>query len=80
MKTIQLNYFAVMRDFSQCGEETLLTQAKTVRDLYQELVQKYDISLAQSSLKVAVNDQFSHWDHPLSDGDQVVFIPPVAGG
>jgi molybdopterin synthase sulfur carrier subunit len=27
-----------------------------------------------------VNAEFSDWSRPLADGDEVVFIPPVAGG
>ena len=28
----------------------------------------------------AINDEFADWNADLSDGDAVVFIPPVAGG
>ena len=31
-------------------------------------------------LRVAINTEFGDWSAPLSDGDAVVFIPPVAGG
>jgi molybdopterin synthase sulfur carrier subunit len=31
-------------------------------------------------LKVAVNERYVPMDSPLRAGDQVVFIPPVAGG
>jgi molybdopterin converting factor small subunit len=31
-------------------------------------------------LKVAINGEFTDWSTPLADGDEVVFIPPVAGG
>ena len=31
-------------------------------------------------LKVAVNAEFTGWSRPIADGDEVVFIPPVAGG
>ena len=34
----------------------------------------------REQLKVAVNSEFSDWSRPLSAGDAVVFIPPVAGG
>ena len=29
---------------------------------------------------LAINDEFANWEHPLTDKDNVVFIPPVAGG
>jgi molybdopterin converting factor small subunit len=30
--------------------------------------------------KVAINDEMSNWDAPVSDGDEVLLFPPVAGG
>jgi molybdopterin converting factor small subunit len=30
--------------------------------------------------KPAVNLEYTTWDHPLQDGDEVAFIPPVSGG
>jgi molybdopterin converting factor small subunit len=29
---------------------------------------------------VAINDDFAPWTALVSDGDELVFIPPVAGG
>jgi molybdopterin converting factor small subunit len=36
--------------------------------------------LSPEFLRVAVNDEFGDWRARLSDGDTVVFLPPVAGG
>jgi molybdopterin synthase catalytic subunit len=30
--------------------------------------------------RAAVNRTYVSWDHPLADGDEVAFIPPVSGG
>jgi MoaE-MoaD fusion protein len=30
--------------------------------------------------RAAVNRTYVAWDHPLADGDEVAFIPPVSGG
>ena len=38
------------------------------------------LKLDVDTLKVAVNDSYSTMDHPLREGDRVVFIPPLAGG
>lgn len=35
---------------------------------------------AERSVRVAVNQTYASWESPLSDGDSVAFIPPVAGG
>jgi len=30
------------------------------------------------SLRVAVNRRWAHWDTPLTEGDEVAFLPPVS--
>jgi molybdopterin converting factor small subunit len=44
------------------------------------LAARYGFTLAEGSLKVAINTEFANWSQPLAAGDTVVFIPPVAGG
>lgn len=78
--TVHLHYFALLQDQRGLDQETLSTEAKTVEDLYAELKDRYGFSLEQSALRVSVNEQFASWDAPLSEGDEVVFIPPVSGG
>ena len=79
MKTITIEYFAVLREHAGTNAEKLQTSADTVGQLYAELEGRYAFP-ALSSIKAAVNDEFSDWGASLSDGDTVVFIPPVAGG
>ena len=59
---------------------SMRTQTPDPAALYDELSRRHGFSLARSQLKVAVNAEFSDWSRPLADGDEVVFIPPVAGG
>ena len=33
-----------------------------------------------SRLRAAVNQDFADLDHPVCDGDEVAFFPPVTGG
>jgi molybdopterin converting factor subunit 1 len=79
MKTIQIEYFAVLREHTGCASETVATAANTADALYAELAARHRFPSLQT-LKVAINDDFADWQAPLSDGDTVVFIPPVAGG
>jgi len=79
-KQVRVHYYALLREERGVGAETLRTGASTVRDLYDELRQEHGFSLGVERLSLAVNDEFATWDHQLSDQDQVVFIPPVAGG
>ena len=79
MKNIYIDYFALLREITGLASEALQTDANTPSDLYDQLLERYKFPV-QSSLKVAINDEFSSWDVKLSDGDRIVFIPPVAGG
>ncbi len=75
-----MQYYALLREQAGRSEESVTTSALTPRELYAELKARYPFSLAPEMLKVAVNAEFGDWQQPLSDGDSVVFIPPVAGG
>jgi molybdopterin-guanine dinucleotide biosynthesis protein A len=77
---LRVQYFALMREQAGRSEETLETVAATPAELYGELVGRYGFTLTREQLKVAVNSEFSDWSRPLAAGDDVVFIPPVAGG
>ena len=79
MKTIRVEYFAVLREHVGVASEAIETAASTADALYAELAARHQFPELQT-LKVAINDDFADWQTPLSDGDTVVFIPPVAGG
>jgi len=80
MKTIQLKYFAQLKEIAQKDSESIQTEACTPAGLFEEMKQRYKFPHKQKQLMVAINEDFSDWDHILQDGDEVVFIPPVAGG
>ena len=79
MATIQIEYFAILREHVGRSSEQLQTAAATVGDLFEELDRRYEFP-EMGRMKVAVNEEFGEWSTPLEDGDSVVFIPPVAGG
>ena len=79
MARIRIEYFAILREHAGRGVEEVDTTAATAEALYRELDARYRFPRL-AALKVAVNDEFRDWSAPLSDGDTVVFIPPVAGG
>ena len=79
-RRIRVQYFALLREQAGRSEETIDTAARSPRELYEELRQRHPFTLGPESLRVAVNAEFGDWSQPLSAGDAVVFIPPVAGG
>jgi molybdopterin synthase sulfur carrier subunit len=80
MYTINVHYFALLREKSGVEHEQVFSAAKNFSELYEELSKKYSFDLPSTMIQVAVNDEFSSLDKPLSDQVKVVFIPPVAGG
>jgi molybdopterin synthase sulfur carrier subunit len=80
VKTVHLQYFALLREQRGLGAETLATSATTAAQLYDELRVRHGFTLPSDRLRVAVNNEFAPWSTSLTDGAQIVFIPPVAGG
>ena len=79
MARVRIQYYALLRE--QAGRGTEETEAPgDAAALYDALAARHGFTLARSQLKVAVNGEFADWARPLADGDEVVFIPPVAGG
>ncbi len=80
MKTVHVQYFALLREQRGLSREAVTTAAATAGDLYDELRARHRLGLEPAQLRVAVNGEFAAWSTPLADGAQLVFIPPVAGG
>ena len=77
---VNLRYFAVLRESAGIEFEGLSTTASTPRELYEELCENHGFPLKSTELRVAVNGDFSDLDYALNEGDEIAFIPPVAGG
>jgi molybdopterin converting factor subunit 1 len=80
MPRVHLRYYALFREHAGRQAESLDTAAATPAELYAELAARHGFRLGLSQVRVAVNSAFGDFDTPLADGDEVVFIPPVAGG
>lgn len=78
MPNVDIRYFALFRERAGRDEERLLTDATTVGQLYGELEPR--LGLAPNLVRAALNGEFVDNDHPIAEGDEVVFVPPVAGG
>ena len=75
-------YFASFRDVSgRESEERPVPEGGRVGDLWRELVREMpDLARTGRTPPAAVNSQYTGHHAPLSDGDEVAFLPPVAGG
>ena len=80
MIDVTARYFAVFREQAGRGSEQVVTDAATVGELFSEVAARHGFLDAQGRCKVAVNGELVGWDARLSDADEILFFPPVAGG
>lgn len=80
MKTVNVRYFAAFRDAVGTSEEQVASSAKTLAELFGEMVARHEALHEESAAKVALNDVLADWQDAFSEGDEVLFFPPVAGG
>ena len=79
MKT-KVRYFALFREQTGCGSETIEWQGGTAAELFRVVAEKHSALKAEAASLVAINDEMSSWEMVLVDGDEILFFPPVAGG
>jgi len=79
---VQALFFAAYRDLLGTRDLSVeLPDGATVADLVAELRGRgAPFSALPAEPAVAVNRTYAHADDRLSPGDEVAFIPPVAGG
>ena len=77
-------YFAWVRERIGIPKEKVDTEAATVADLVRELVareERYAAAFADlSALRVALDQELSGFDAPLTGVREVAFFPPMTGG
>lgn len=80
MPKLTIQYFAILREQRGLAREQLDTPATTPAALYEELRARHRFTLPSDRVRAAVNGDFVAADAPLAEGDELTFIPPVAGG
>ncbi len=74
-------FFAVYRDLVGADElEVELPAGSPVSELAASIKSKDGVSVLSGDIVVAVNMEHASAETVLRNGDEVAFIPPVAGG
>ena len=73
-------YFGLLTERRGLFEECLQLRATTAAELYASLNAAHRLGLSTEDFRVAVNDEFVAWNHPLQDGDRIALLPPMSGG
>jgi len=80
---IKVLFFAQVRELVGTDSLTLASDYPDVVALRAALAQRgerWALALDSESLLAAVNQTLTALHHPLKDGDEVAFFPPVTGG
>lgn len=80
MNAFTVNYFGLLVERRGLSEESVQSPAGTPEELYAELDAAHHLGLAIENFRVAVNDEFVPWNHPLQSGDRIALLPPMSGG
>lgn len=82
--TLEVLYFAWLRERIGQPRERIDTAAETVRDLIADLSSRDDWHAAAfadlTAIRCAVDQQLADLDAPLSGAREVAFFPPMTGG
>lgn len=82
--TLEVLYFAWLRERVGQPRETVTTDAATVRDLIAELRARSDGHAAafadMASLRCAVDQQLADLESPIGSAREIAFFPPMTGG
>jgi molybdopterin converting factor subunit 1 len=75
-------YFAVLRDIIGKSEaDVTIPEGTRAADVWQTLRRDYrELAGYEQPPLTAINENYAPPDSVLRDGDELAFIPPVAGG
>jgi MoaE-MoaD fusion protein len=79
---IRLLFFAVLRDITGTTDAELdVPEGTKPRDIWQSLRERHgQLAAYEQPPMTAINESYASPDEALRDGDELAFIPPVAGG
>ena len=79
---VTIRLFAGLRDLAGSGELVRdVPGPATVQSVWRALVVEMPaLGEYERTMSVAVNADYARMSAPVSDGDEVAFLPPVSGG
>lgn len=76
--SIEVKFFASLRE--RVGKSSVTLDAQRVNSVQQVWQLAVGEANLDTNILAAVNMEYVAADHPVVDGDEVAFFPPVTGG
>jgi molybdopterin converting factor small subunit len=76
----KVRYFALFREQAGLDSEFVDWQGGSTADLFQVVSGMHAGISGNGASLVAINDEMCSWETIVTEGDEVLFFPPVAGG
>jgi MoaE-MoaD fusion protein len=79
---VRVLFFGQLREIVGLAEEDAeLSEGARVEDLFERYGRRFPrLAEFRTSVAASVNQEYAAWCAPLSNGDEVAFLPPVSGG
>ena len=79
---VRVLFFGQLKEITGVAqEETDLSDGARVEDLFERYGRRFPkLADFRPSIAASVNQEYAQWRAPLTNGDEVAFLPPVSGG
>ncbi|HEX9634551.1 MAG TPA: molybdenum cofactor biosynthesis protein MoaE [Candidatus Limnocylindria bacterium] len=78
---VTVRTFAILRELAGDRASLELAEGCTLADAWRAMERAHPaLAPHREFVRGARNGAYAPWDQPLSDGDEVAFLPPVSGG
>jgi molybdopterin synthase catalytic subunit len=79
---VRILFFGQLKEIVGIAEEDVeLSDGARVDDLFERYGRRFPkLAEFRPSIVASVNQEYAAWRAPLSNGDEVAFLPPVSGG
>jgi len=79
---VRVLFFGQLKEITGLAqEETDLSDGARLEDLFERYGRRFPkLADFRASIAASINQEYAQWRAPLTNGDEVAFLPPVSGG
>src|SRR5579864_2336573 len=79
---VRVLFFGRLKDLTGFAQQDVeLPPGASLTNVFEIYGQRFPELLEfRASVAASLNQQYTAWDSPVSEGDEIAFLPPVSGG